>query len=109
MELGAPRLTLGQDRKHAWNWTLEVLGTPGPEACGAGRPSSLMFINSDRWRSRTQSTACTAGVLDLPDCCQHPLKAHKNKLSIGLPVGKIDSVHPTVASISSDRVPVTLP
>lgn len=84
-------------------------GAPGPEARGAGHPSSLVFINSDRWRCRTQSPVCTEGVLDLPDCCQHPLKAHKNKLSIGLPVGKIDSVHPTVAGISSDRVPVTLP
>ena len=72
-------------------------------------PPSFVFINSDHWRGWTQSAACTEGVLDLPDCCQHPLKAHKNKLSIGLPVGKIDSVHPTVASISSDRVPVTLP
>lgn len=52
----------------------------------------------------------TAGVTrptllntNVPDCCQHPLKAHKNKLSIGLPVGKIDSVHPTVAGTSNDR------
>lgn len=39
----------------------------------------------------------------LPDCCQQTLKPHKNKLSIGLPVGKIDSVHQSVAAIPSDR------
>lgn len=109
MKLGVPHLSLGQDHKHAWNWTLEVPGTPGLEMCGAGCPSSLTVINSDHWRRRPQCPARAEGMLDLPDCCQHPLKAHKNKLSIGLPVGKIDSVHPTVAGISSDRVPVTLP
>lgn len=31
MKLGAPHLPLGQDHKHAWNWTLEVPGTPGLE------------------------------------------------------------------------------
>ena len=91
---------------------LDLGGAGDPRSRGTWSwtpPPSLVFINSDHWRGRTQSAACTEGVLDLPDCCQHPLKAHKNKLSIGLPVGKIDSVHPTVASISSDRVPVTLP
>lgn len=36
---------------------------------------------------------------------QHPLEAHKNKLSLGLPVGKTDSVQPTVAGLRSDRTP----
>lgn len=62
------------------------------------------------WPLLSPSFRVTAGMArptllntDVPDCCQHPLKAHKNKLSIGLPVGKIDSVHPTVAGTSNDR------
>lgn len=68
------------------------------------RPAStLVLINSDYCCCPTQCPARGECVLDVSDCCQHPLKAHKNKLSIGLPVGKIDSVRPSVASISSDR------
>lgn len=82
-------------------WYRAQAARAGLEACGAGRPCS---------RHPSCSLTVTAGAArptplntDVPDCCQHPLKAHKNKLSIGLPVGKIDLVHPTVAGISNDR------
>jgi hypothetical protein len=76
-----------------WNWT--SFGGAGPRLHWL---CPFVLINSDRWHCHTESPEHQH-----PDCCQHPLKAHKNKLSIGLPVGKIDSVHPTVADISNDR------
>lgn len=89
----------------ARSWTLVV---PGPQVRGHVVPdallaSTLLLITSERWSCRTLAPVCGQGMPDIPDCCQHPLKAHKNKLSVGSPVGKIDSVHRTVAGISSDR------
>lgn len=62
-----------------------------------------MLINNGFVAMKPAHPKTQFALKTLPDCCQHTLKPHKNKLSIGLPVGKIDSVHQTVAAISSDR------
>lgn len=78
---------------------------PGPggagvlvASCTALQSLPRALITSDRGHQEPAAWNTVAA-----DWCQHLLKVHKNKLSIGLPVGKIDSVQPTVAGISNDR------
>lgn len=75
-----------------------IIVGPGPRS--AGRRSQTPSCQHPARAPRPRARSVRGGR---SDCCQHPSKAHKSKLSIGVPVGKIDSVHPTVAGISSDR------
>lgn len=80
-------------RVQIWTWVVPR----GPDVQTPSWHLPLVLINGDRWGGGAPCPGNGVCVVGTPDCCQHPLKAHKNKLSIGLPVGKIDSVHPTVA------------
>lgn len=81
---------------------LEVIRRDGPLEVPNQRQPGPLPARSLRAMNPAHPKARLA-LETLPDCCQHTLKPHKNKLSIGLPVGKIDSVHQSVAAISSDR------